>query len=237
MAKTLARKSESFGGLGKETLGDFLRQMYEIRFFEEKVAELLKLGIIKGASHLYAGQEAVAVGAISAITEDDVIASTHRGHGHCGAIGDKHAQHRGRAPGPLEQDDGRADGQGHRLLQGPRRLDAHRGRREGQPRLDRHRRRQHPDRHRRGAGREAQGHGRRRALLLRRRRDQHRQLPRSAQHGRDACSAACRSSISARTTSTACPSRSTTSPSTCAGQASSDRGHRRSERRPTACRA
>lgn len=78
-------------GLNKEQLADFLRQMYEIRFFEEKVAELLKVGQIKGASHLYAGEEAVAVGAISAITEDDVIASTHRGHGHCGAIGDKHA--------------------------------------------------------------------------------------------------------------------------------------------------
>ena len=78
-------------GLSKEELSDLLRQMYEIRFFEEKVAELLKTGVIKGASHLYAGEEAVAVGAISAITEDDVIASTHRGHGHCGAIGRKHA--------------------------------------------------------------------------------------------------------------------------------------------------
>ena len=63
--------------LGKDVLSDFLRQMCEIRFFEEKVAELLKLGIIKGASHFYAGQEAVAVGAISSITEKDVIASTH----------------------------------------------------------------------------------------------------------------------------------------------------------------
>lgn len=87
-----AKKNSDNGlGLGKEQIADFLRQMYEIRFFEEKVAELLKLGIIKGASHLYAGEEAVAVGAISTITEDDVIASTHRGHGHCGAIGVKHA--------------------------------------------------------------------------------------------------------------------------------------------------
>jgi len=78
-------------GLPRETLADYLRQMYEIRFFEEKVSELLKAGVIKGASHLYAGEEAVAVGAISAITEEDVIASTHRGHGHCGAIGVKHA--------------------------------------------------------------------------------------------------------------------------------------------------
>lgn len=78
--------------LSKEQLADYLRQTYEIRFFEEKVAELLKAGQIKGASHLYAGEEAVAVGAISVITEDDVIASTHRGHGHCGAIGNKHAK-------------------------------------------------------------------------------------------------------------------------------------------------
>jgi 2-oxoisovalerate dehydrogenase E1 component len=87
--KKVAAKSNL--GLGKDQLADYLQQMYEIRFFEEKVAELLKVGMIKGASHLYAGEEAVAVGAISAITEDDVIASTHRGHGHCGAIGNKHA--------------------------------------------------------------------------------------------------------------------------------------------------
>ena len=70
---------------------DWLRTIYEIRFFEEKVFELLGQNIIKGASHLYAGQEAVAVGAIAAIEEHDVIGSTHRGHGHCGAIGNKHA--------------------------------------------------------------------------------------------------------------------------------------------------
>ena len=71
---------------------DWLRSIYEIRFFEEKVFELLGLNIIKGASHLYAGEEAIAVGAIAAIERGDVIASTHRGHGHCGAIGNKYAQ-------------------------------------------------------------------------------------------------------------------------------------------------
>ncbi len=86
------KKMQTTGAnLSKEQLADFLRQMCEIRAFEEKVAELLKIGVIKGASHLYAGEEGVAVGAISTITEDDVIASTHRGHGHCGAIGVKHA--------------------------------------------------------------------------------------------------------------------------------------------------
>ena len=70
---------------------DWLRTIYEIRFFEEKVYDLLGQNIIKGASHLYAGQEAVAVGAIAAIERGDVIGSTHRGHGHCGSIGNKYA--------------------------------------------------------------------------------------------------------------------------------------------------
>jgi pyruvate/2-oxoglutarate/acetoin dehydrogenase E1 component/TPP-dependent pyruvate/acetoin dehydrogenase alpha subunit len=70
---------------------EWLRTIYEIRFFEEKVFELLGRNIIKGASHLYAGEEAIAVGAIAAIEHGDVIGSTHRGHGHCGAIGNKYA--------------------------------------------------------------------------------------------------------------------------------------------------
>ncbi|MGQ9628576.1 MAG: alpha-ketoacid dehydrogenase subunit alpha/beta [Anaerolineae bacterium] len=79
-------------GLSKEELLTYLRRMMEIRFFEEKVFDLLGRDIIKGASHLYAGEEAVAVGAISAIREDDYITSTHRGHGHCHAHGDSHAR-------------------------------------------------------------------------------------------------------------------------------------------------
>jgi len=74
-----------------ETATDWLRSIYEIRFFEEKVFNLLGQNIIKGASHLYAGEEAVAVGAVAAIQRGDVIGSTHRGHGHCGAIGNKYA--------------------------------------------------------------------------------------------------------------------------------------------------
>jgi len=89
--KKSAKTDAPSGEPNTQALADYLRQMYEIRFFEEKVAELLKAGRIKGASHLYAGEEAVAVGAISVITENDVIASTHRGHGHCGAIGNKRA--------------------------------------------------------------------------------------------------------------------------------------------------
>lgn len=71
---------------------NWLRTIYEIRFFEEKVFDLLGENIIKGASHLYAGEEAIAVGAIAAIEEGDVIGSTHRGHGHCGAMGNKYAK-------------------------------------------------------------------------------------------------------------------------------------------------
>ena len=78
--------------LSLDNLKDWLRTMYEIRFFEEKVFDLLGENIIKGASHLYAGEEAVATGAIAAIEHGDVIGSTHRGHGHCGAIGNKYAK-------------------------------------------------------------------------------------------------------------------------------------------------
>jgi pyruvate/2-oxoglutarate/acetoin dehydrogenase E1 component/TPP-dependent pyruvate/acetoin dehydrogenase alpha subunit len=74
-----------------EDVKDWLRTIYEIRFFEEKVYDLLGQNIIKGASHLYAGQEAIATGAVAAIERGDVIGSTHRGHGHCGAIGNKYA--------------------------------------------------------------------------------------------------------------------------------------------------
>lgn len=70
-----------------EDVTDWLRTIYEIRFFEEKVFELLGQNIIKGASHLYAGEEAVATGAVAAIEKSDVIGSTHHGHGHYGAIG------------------------------------------------------------------------------------------------------------------------------------------------------
>ncbi len=79
------------GLIGLDEAKDWLRTIYEIRFFEEKVFDLLGQNIIKGASHLYAGEEAIATGAVAAIEHGDVIGSTHRGHGHCGAIGNKYA--------------------------------------------------------------------------------------------------------------------------------------------------
>jgi TPP-dependent pyruvate/acetoin dehydrogenase alpha subunit len=80
------------GTITKEQALDWLRTIHEIRYFEDKVYDLLGQNVIKGASHLYAGEEAVAVGACAAIQKGDVIGSTHRGHGHCGAIGNKYAE-------------------------------------------------------------------------------------------------------------------------------------------------
>lgn len=59
-----------------------LGQMLLIRRFEEKSAELYSLGKIHGFLHLYIGEEAVAVGAIPALSPDDAIVSTYREHGH-----------------------------------------------------------------------------------------------------------------------------------------------------------
>ena len=73
--------------MSKEGALELLRQMWAIRFFENQVYDLLGQNKIKGASHLYAGEEAVAVGAMSVLKEDDLITSTHRGHGHCYARG------------------------------------------------------------------------------------------------------------------------------------------------------
>jgi 2-oxoisovalerate dehydrogenase E1 component len=78
--------------LSREDLLDSLRQIMEIRALENNISKLLTKAVLKGASHLYAGQEAVAVGAVSALRDDDLITSTHRGHGHAHAHGDKAAK-------------------------------------------------------------------------------------------------------------------------------------------------
>ena len=79
-------------GLTSEELIGYLRQVMEIRTLENTIANLLSKAVLKGASHLYAGQEAVAVGAMAALRDDDLITSTHRGHGHAHAHGDKAAK-------------------------------------------------------------------------------------------------------------------------------------------------
>ena len=78
--------------LTKEELMTYLRQIMEIRALENNIATLLGKAVLRGASHLYAGQEAVAVGAVGALRDDDLVTSTHRGHGHAHAHGDKAAK-------------------------------------------------------------------------------------------------------------------------------------------------
>jgi pyruvate dehydrogenase E1 component subunit alpha len=64
-----------------------LREMLRIRRFEEKCVELYSLGKIRGFLHLYIGEEAVAVGAMQALSAEDRIVSTYREHGHALARG------------------------------------------------------------------------------------------------------------------------------------------------------
>ena len=63
------------------------RSMQLIRTFEDQVRNLSSGGVIPGLVHLCAGQEAVAVGVCDLLGVDDMIASNHRGHGHCLAKG------------------------------------------------------------------------------------------------------------------------------------------------------
>ncbi len=73
--------------LNQEELTLMLANMYRIRFFEKRAKDLYTQGLIRGSLHSYIGEEAIAVGACSAIRENDCIISTHRGHGHCIAKG------------------------------------------------------------------------------------------------------------------------------------------------------
>ncbi len=73
--------------LPREKLVEAYRSMRLIRRFEERVMAEMATGDIPGNTHLYAGQEASAVGVCLHLTDDDYISSTHRGHGHCIAKG------------------------------------------------------------------------------------------------------------------------------------------------------
>ena len=69
----------SINELKKETM---LKSLIRIRQFEDRVADLLDTDDINCPTHLYTGQEAVAVGVCEALTVDDYIWGTHRSHGH-----------------------------------------------------------------------------------------------------------------------------------------------------------
>ena len=73
--------------LSDERLRELFREMLLIRRFEEKVEERFRAGELPGFLHVAIGQEAVASGVCAALEPDDVIASTHRAHGHTIAKG------------------------------------------------------------------------------------------------------------------------------------------------------
>ena len=85
---TVEEKAGSGGGrVSKEGLRGFFREMLLIRRFEEKVEERFRAGELPGFLHVAIGQEAVAAGVCAALEREDVIASTHRAHGHAIAKG------------------------------------------------------------------------------------------------------------------------------------------------------
>jgi TPP-dependent pyruvate/acetoin dehydrogenase alpha subunit len=78
--------------LSRDRLADMYYRMWLIRYFEEGARSLFQENMIRGTTHMYTGEEAVAVGACAALNRDDYITSTHRGHGHClGKGGDPRA--------------------------------------------------------------------------------------------------------------------------------------------------
>jgi len=82
-------KKASTGGKGNN-VEDYLRmysQMVKIRVFEDKANQLYLEAKMPGLTHMYSGEEAVAVGICEALSACDKITSTHRGHGHCLAKG------------------------------------------------------------------------------------------------------------------------------------------------------
>ncbi|MCI2253740.1 pyruvate dehydrogenase (acetyl-transferring) E1 component subunit alpha [Domibacillus sp. PGB-M46] len=66
-----------------EKLKDLYKEMWLIRYFDEKVDQFFAKGLIHGTTHLCVGQEASAAGSIAVLESRDKIVSTHRGHGHC----------------------------------------------------------------------------------------------------------------------------------------------------------
>jgi TPP-dependent pyruvate/acetoin dehydrogenase alpha subunit len=77
----------SLSNLTKEQVLSLYREMVNVRRTEEQLARSYQGGSIPGACHTYIGQEAVAVGVCAHLRDDDVVFSTHRGHGHALAKG------------------------------------------------------------------------------------------------------------------------------------------------------
>ena len=84
---SIAARPPHAPALERDHAHELLRWMLLIRHFEEKSAELCATGKIRGFLHLYIGEEAVAVGAMQALDDDDAIVATYREHGHALARG------------------------------------------------------------------------------------------------------------------------------------------------------
>ncbi|MDD3788427.1 MAG: thiamine pyrophosphate-dependent dehydrogenase E1 component subunit alpha [Petrimonas sp.] len=77
----MAKKKTSETALSKEKLLHMYKLMADIRYFDNRVNQLVKKGKVPGMTHFSVGEEAASVGAIAAIGEGDLITSNHRGHG------------------------------------------------------------------------------------------------------------------------------------------------------------
>ncbi len=159
----------------KPNTEDYLRmyrQMVRIRAFEDNANQLYLSAKMPGLTHMYSGEEAVAVGICEALTDDDKITSTHRGP--------RPLRRQGRR---VQADVLRAAGQGGGLLPRQGRVDAYRRPEPRQPRRQCHRRRLDGHRHRRRLLRQAAGQAGRHRLLLRRRRHGAGPVVRGDEHG------------------------------------------------------
>jgi acetoin:2,6-dichlorophenolindophenol oxidoreductase subunit alpha len=87
MATVEERAGSGGRGVSAEVLRRFFREMLLIRRFEEKVEERFRAGELPGFLHVAIGEEATATGVCAALERTDVIASTHRAHGHAIAKG------------------------------------------------------------------------------------------------------------------------------------------------------
>ena len=89
MDKSTQSKVEQPGisSVDREQWLHMYQQMSKIRAFEEGANQLYLSAKMPGLTHMYTGEEAVAVGDCEALRKDDYITNTHRGHGHCLAKG------------------------------------------------------------------------------------------------------------------------------------------------------
>ena len=80
-------EAPAVAGIDRTKLLEMYERMTEIRTFEDAAGKNFADGLVPGFVHLYAGEEAIAVGVCAHLSDRDYITSTHRGHGHCIAKG------------------------------------------------------------------------------------------------------------------------------------------------------